>query len=97
LGAGRYDLQLVRRPDGVIEPLGTLTIVDPTLGPSRQANDNKKEASANPESVQIETDAQLKLPSRVKPRDIARVLLLGSGGNAVLAGDAPVLGPAFTR
>src|SRR5579862_2563407 len=48
LGAGRYDLQLVRRPDGVIEPLGTLTIVDPTLGPSRQANDNKKEASANP-------------------------------------------------
>lgn len=86
LEPGRYQLQLVRRSDGSIKPLGTLTIADPTLGPDRHATDNKKEASANPESVLIETDVQMKLPSPISPHDIARVLVLGPGGNAVLAG-----------
>lgn len=88
LGPGRYDLQLSRRRDDVIQPLGSLTIADPTASPSRQASDNKKEASANPESVQLDADVQIKLPSKLKPRDVARVLLVNSGGNAVLAGGA---------
>ncbi len=87
LGPGRYDLQVIRRPAEMIEPLGSLTIIDPTLGPSRQATDNKKEASANPESVLIQTDVEMKVPSELKRPDIVRIVLLGPGGNAVLSGD----------
>jgi hypothetical protein len=86
LEPGQYVVQLVMRPDDSIKPLGTFTIIDPTLGPSRQATDNTKEASANPESVVIKTDVQLKVPVALKPQDVARVLVLGPGDNAVLAG-----------
>lgn len=86
LDPGKYDLKLIRRTDEAMEPLGSLTIVDPTLGPSRQANDNKKEASANPESVRIDADVQMKLASEFKPNDWARIVLRGPGGNAVLVG-----------
>lgn len=88
LGSGSYQLQAARRHEDVPVLLGVVTIVDPTLGPSRQATDNKKEASANPDSVTIETDVQLKLPPGLDPRDIARVQVLGPGGNAVLSGEA---------
>ena len=87
LGAGHYDVQIVRRSSSNSEPVGSLTIVDPTLGPSRQANDNKKEASAKPESVRIDTDIQMSVTSVLYPQDIARVLVVGSDGNAVLVGD----------
>ena len=87
LPPGRYDVQIVRKSSSNSEVLGTLTIVDPTLGPSRQANDNKKEASAKPESVRIDTDIQMSVTSELYPQDIARILVVGSDGNAVLVGD----------
>jgi hypothetical protein len=83
LSPGKYELEAVRRSDGTFLKLGVLTIVDATLSPSRQATDNKKEASAHPESVSVETDATVKLPEDLAPSDISRVLLL-VGGNAVL-------------
>lgn len=87
LEPGSYAVQLIMRPDDRIKALGILTIVDPTLGPSRQASDNKKEASANPESVLVETDVQMKVPFVLKPQEVARVVVLGPGANAVLEGD----------
>lgn len=85
LQPGIYQVVIDRRADGLVEPLGTVTIVDPTLGPDRQANEDTKEASANPESVLIETDTQIKLPLTLAVTNIAAVQLL-SGGNAVLRG-----------
>jgi hypothetical protein len=85
LGPGVYEVQVaIGRADGDRKKLGRITIVDPTLSPSRQATDNKKEASANPESVMVETDATLSIPSGVSPNKVARVVVLGLGGNAVL-------------
>lgn len=84
LNPGHYDLQIVKRSDGTFETLGRFTIADPTLGPDRQTTDNKKEASANPESVSIKTDVQMDLPSELSARDIARILLMSPGANAVL-------------
>jgi len=84
LGPGRYQLEAGRHSGGRFERLGAITIVDPTLAPSRQATDNKKEASANPESVSINTDVSITLPAGLGPRDISSVRLLGAGGNAVL-------------
>jgi len=80
-------LHAVRRPDGLKETLGAITIVDPTSSPSRQATDNKREASANPESVRVETDATLTLPEGLKVQDVSRILLM-SGDNAVLDSQA---------
>src|SRR5438128_431682 len=40
LPPGRYDVQIVRKSNSSSEPVAALTIVDPTLGPSRQATDN---------------------------------------------------------
>jgi hypothetical protein len=87
LPPGRYDVQIVRKSISNPEVVGTLTIVDPTLGPSRQANDNKKEASAKPESVRIDTDIQMRVTSEVYPQDTARILVVGSDGNALLMGE----------
>ena len=87
LGPGVYYLDMVRRSDGTKETLGAITIVDPTSSPSRQATDNKREASANPESVRVETDATLTLPEGLKVQDISRILLM-SGDNAVLDSQA---------
>ena len=84
LGPGKYTLQAVRRSNGAVEPLGAITIVDPTLSPSRQASDNKKEASANPEAVLVQTDASVSLPKGLLPQEIERVRVLGTGENAVL-------------
>jgi hypothetical protein len=84
LGPGKYDVQVVRGPGGTAETLGTITIVDPTSSPSRQATDNKKEASANPESVHVEADASITLPRGLDPREISRVRIAGAGGNTVL-------------
>jgi hypothetical protein len=68
--------------------LGTVSIVDPTLSPGRQATDNKKEASAGPDQVRIDTDVQVILPADVGSQDITRLALLDAGGNMVLAGNA---------
>lgn len=87
LGPGRYELRATRRRDDIPVLLGVLTIVDPTLSPSRQATDNKKEASANPDSVSIETDVQIKLPAGWDAHDLSQVQVLGPGGNAVLSGE----------
>ena len=83
LGPGKYDVAIVR-PNGIFQHLGTITIVDPAASPDRQANDNKKEASAHPESVRIETDVHITLPASLSLKQITRVVLLGPGGNAVL-------------
>ena len=87
LGPGRYDLEGVRHPDGTHQRLGTITIVDPTLSPDRQANDNKKEASANPDQVRVETDVQIALPEKTSAQEFDQLLLLDSGGNALLASE----------
>jgi hypothetical protein len=87
LGPGVYELKAVRRSDGQRETLGAITIVDPTSSPSRQATDNKKEASANPESVQVETDARLTVPKDLEVQDVGRILLMNRG-NAVLDSQA---------
>jgi hypothetical protein len=87
LGPGTYDLKFVRRSDQLSEPLGTITIEDPTLGPDRQANDNRKEASAHPESALIQSDSQMTLPFELASKEIARFVLLAPGGNAVLVGE----------
>jgi hypothetical protein len=87
LGPGRYELQTVRRLGGV-DHLGMIVIVDPTLSPDRQANDNKKEASVGPHQLHLETEVQMTLPTPISPRDIGRLLLVDAGGNAVLSGDA---------
>ena len=83
LGPGVYELEAMRRSDGLRQTLGAITIVDPTSSPSRQATDNKKEASANPESVQVVTDASLSIPKGLKVQDVSRILLMNRG-NAVL-------------
>lgn len=87
LEPGRYTMQLIMRPNDRIVAVGIIAIVDPTLGPSRQASDNKKEASTNPESVLVETDVQMKVPFLLKPQEVERVVVLGPGANAVLAGE----------
>lgn len=87
LGPGVYHLDAVRRFGGKKEALGAITIVDPTSSPSRQATDNKKEASANPESVHVETDASITLPRDLLAQDVSRILLM-SGDNAVLDSQA---------
>jgi len=89
LGPGKYKIQAIRRSDGKTEWLGTITIVDPTLSPSRQATDNKKEASANPELTRVETDAAITLHRKLVAKDIGRIQLLGPGDNAVLDSLAP--------
>jgi hypothetical protein len=87
LGPGRYDLVGVTHFDGTHERLGTITIVDPTLSPDRQANDDKKEASANPDQVRVETDVQIAVPEKISAPGFDQILLLNSGGNALLASD----------
>ena len=84
LGQGRYVVRAIRKSDGGAEKIGAVTIIDATLTPSVQATDNKKEASANPEAVSIETDTSLTLPLDLSEHDIARVQVLGRGGNALL-------------
>lgn len=84
LGQGRYVVRAIRKSDGGAEKIGDINIIDPTLSPSAQANDNKKEASANPDDVSIETDSTMTLPSDLAYHDIARVQVLARGGNAVL-------------
>ena len=81
---GRYEVRAIRRSDGGSEKLGGFSIVDATLSPSRQANENKKEASAHPESVSLETDASVALPPRINVEDISRVQIVGRDGNVVL-------------
>jgi hypothetical protein len=87
LGPGRYDLEGVTHLDGTNERLGTITIVDPTLSPDRQANDNKKEASANPDQVRVETNVEIAVPEKLSAPGFDQILLLNSGGNALLASD----------
>jgi hypothetical protein len=82
LGPGKYEVVAISRAGRVPYPLGVIAIIDPTSSPSRQANDNKKEASAHPESVSIVTDTELILPTELPPIAILRVV--GQGGNAVL-------------
>jgi hypothetical protein len=84
IGPGKYDVRAVGQSDGASRLLGTITIVDPTVSPSRQATDNKKEASANPESVIVETDASISLPGGLARPGLAEVQVLGAGGNVVL-------------
>ena len=88
LGPGSYELEAIRRADGTGEKVGTLTIVDPTASPDRNATDNKKEASASPDQVRVDTDAQVTLPDEVAKESISRLVLMDRGGNAVLVGDA---------
>ena len=88
LGPGTYELKAIRRADGTGEKVGTLTIVDPTASPDRDATDNKKEASASPDQVRVDTDAQITLPAEVAKESISRLVLMDRGGNAVLVGDA---------
>lgn len=88
LGQGSYELRGVRRAGGVREQLGTFTIVDPTLSPDHQANDNKKEASAEPDQVRVDTEVQVTLPAGAGLQDIRRIEVLDAGGNTVLAGNA---------
>ena len=82
LNPGAYRLVGVRA-DGVRKSFGVITIADPTSSPSRQSTDNKKEASANPESVQVETDATITLPGDLIVAEVSQVMLF-SGDNAVL-------------
>src|SRR5579883_1002464 len=49
-------------PRGAAQKVGALTIVDPTAAPDRQATDNKREASAAPDQVRVDTDLQVRLP-----------------------------------
>ena len=88
LEPGKYETVVVSRSEGVPYRLGVIEIVDPTSSPDRQANDNKKEASAHPESVHIEADVQMVLPSELSSLQIDRLRLLGPGGNAVMEGVA---------
>lgn len=87
LGPGVYELVAVRRSDGLRETLGAITILAPTSSPSRQATDNKNEASANPELVQVETDASLTIPKGLEVQGVSRIQLM-TGGNAVLDSQA---------
>jgi hypothetical protein len=73
--------------DGLRKKLGTITIIDPTSSPSREATDNKKEASANPTSVRVETDASLTIPRALEAQDVRRILLMDRD-NAVLDSQA---------
>jgi len=88
IGPGSYELEAIRRADGTGEKVGTLTIADPTASPDRNATDNKKEASASPDQVRVDTDAQVTLPEEIAKESISRLMLLDRGGNAVLVGDA---------
>jgi hypothetical protein len=82
LGPGKYEVVAISREGHLPYPLGVIAITDPTSTPSRQANDNKKEASAHPESVSIVTDTELILPTELPPIAILRVV--AQGGNTVL-------------
>jgi len=84
IGPGKYEVQAVSHSGRTGRLLGTITIVDPTLSPSRQATDNRKEASAHPESVLVTTDASMSLPRDLARRDIAGIQVLSDGGNVVL-------------
>lgn len=84
LAPGRYELQAGLKPEGASVKIGLITIVDPTASPSRQATDNKKEASASPESVSVNTDVSVTLPRDLVAHDIESIRVLGPGGNAVL-------------
>ena len=85
---GRFELVGVRRHGDLREHLCTVTIVDPTAAPDRQANDNKKEASAGPDQVRIDTEVRVTMPAGVALQDIKQLLFLNPRGNAVLTGDA---------
>jgi len=84
LEPGKYETVVVSRSRGVPYHLGVIEIIDPTSSPDLQANDNKKEASAHPESAYIVIDAEMVLPSELSSLQISQVRLLGPGGNAVL-------------
>jgi hypothetical protein len=86
LGPGVYRLDVVCS-DGLRKRLGTITIIDPTSSPSREATDNKKQASANPTSVRVETDASLTIPRALEAQDVRRILLMDRD-NAVLDSQA---------
>lgn len=88
LQPGRYELKGFQPPYRSYQLLGTIVLVDPTASPDRQANDNKKEASAGPDQVYIQTDTQIALPPDLLTNGITRLELLNAGGNTVLAGDA---------
>ena len=88
LGPGKYETVVFSRSGGVPYRLGVIDIIDPTGSPDRQANDNKKEASAHPESVHIEADVEMVLPSELSSLQIGRLRLLEPGGNAVMEGEA---------
>jgi len=88
IGPGRYVVEGLSRPGLVPCQLGVIVIADPTSAPDRMANNNKKEASANPESTHLETDVQITLPPELRSLQIANLRLLGPGSNAVLEGKA---------
>ena len=93
LGPGRYDVDAISRPAETRLRLGTLTIVDPTHSPDRQATDNKKEASADPDQVRVDTDVQIKLTGELTPQSLDRLELRDEGGNSVLTGKAETISP----
>jgi hypothetical protein len=88
LEPGKYETVVVSRSGGVPYRAGVIEIIDPTSSPDRQANDNKKEASAHPESAHMVIDGEMVLPSELSSLQIDRVRVLGPGGNAVLEGVA---------
>jgi len=88
VGPGKYVVQGLSRPGHVPCQFGVIVIADPTSAPDRVANNNKKEASANPESTHLEIDVQITLPPELRSLEIANLRLLGPGGNAVLEGKA---------
>jgi hypothetical protein len=96
IGTGRYEVEALKGPGEERLRLGTVTIIDPTLSPDRQANDNKKEASAGPEQVRTVTDAQLSLPGELSPQSIQRLELRDHVGNVILAGKAEPVPPPVT-
>ncbi|HLH53241.1 MAG TPA: hypothetical protein VKY92_06455 [Verrucomicrobiae bacterium] len=87
LAPGSYQLQLIHRGDGAAQKVGALTIVDPTAAPDRQATDNKREASAAPDQVRVDTDLQVRLPPGMAAENIGKLELLDTSGNAVLVAE----------
>jgi hypothetical protein len=88
LNPGNYLVEGITRPDLLPYRLGMIAVVDPTSTPGRQANDNKKEASAHPESAHLEIDVQMNLPRELSSLRFGHLRLLGPTGNIVLEGSA---------
>jgi hypothetical protein len=89
ISAGDYSITALWRSNGERLAIGSISVVDPTAAPDRQANENDRRTSNAHQSTSLVVQSQIPLPTRVNPADISQIAVKDLAGNDLLVGTVP--------